>query len=63
MQDINLTFKKEITMAPVKESKMEISNTIKADYVLFNADISLIKAIFEIINVYKKMFYVASVKN
>ena len=42
---------------------MEVINNIKADFLHFDISTPFVKSILEIVNIYKKMFKVASVKN
>jgi hypothetical protein len=37
-EDLDFSFKKEITDAPVRESKLDLTNTIKIDTVTMNID-------------------------
>jgi hypothetical protein len=62
-EDIDISFKRETTDAPVKETKIEVINIIKADSIDLDASISFGKGVLEIINLYKKSYFRASVKN
>ncbi len=62
-QETDFSYKRPITDLPITISKMEISNTIKADSVNVNLTYSEIKLILDIIDIYQEMVHVASVKN
>ena len=44
-------------------SKMEITNTVKAESLNIDLTFSEIKLIFDIIDIYEEMVHIASVKN
>ncbi len=52
-----------MTELPISISKMEISNTIKAEQLNIDLTFSEIKLIFDIIDIYEEMVHIASVKN
>jgi len=48
---------------PITITKMEISNTIKADLLNIELTYSEIKLILDIVDIYQEMVHLASVKN
>ena len=52
-----------MTELPISISKIEITNTIKAEQLNIDLTFSEIKLIFDIIDIYEEMVHIASVKN
>ena len=61
--ETDFSYKRPLTDLPLTMSKMEISNSIKAQVVAFELTFSEIKLILDIIDIYLEMVALASVKN
>jgi len=62
-QEISLTFLREDTHLPIKQSRFELKNKIKLALFKSNITPSLLKASYEIFNLYKFCSCVASIKH
>lgn len=60
---MDFSYKRSTLDFPLKISKLEISNLIKADSVTFDLTMSEIKLILDILDINEEMISVASVKN
>ena len=67
MKDFNLEldfiFKKEINNMPVKKTIMELNHTLSIDSLTADMSPSVMKAILEFVNYYRRGEKLASVKN
>jgi len=53
--ELDFSYKRPVTDLPITVSKMEISNTIKADSVNINLTYSEVKLILDIVDIYLEM--------
>ena len=63
MQETDLTYKRSTADLPIKITKLEIGNRIKADSLTFDLTMSEIKLILDIVDINEEMVCVASVKS
>lgn len=61
--ETDFSYKRPITDLPITITKMEISNSIKAESVIVELTFSEVKLILDIIDIYEEMVHIASVKN
>lgn len=60
--ELDFTYKKQISDSPVKESKIELINSLKADVVTLNMNMAFMKNLMEFASLYKECVWIASVK-
>lgn len=63
MQELDLTFKREVTTSPVKLSRLEVSQKINFKFMNVGMSPSLLNVFHEVLNYYYKSKFIANVKH